>query len=360
MKALYLVVGVTYFVFSFVFMFVNCNIVPVLSLLFISVAFPKLHQLLLSYLAEPAWLTLVYWGHRIGGLTPIFTGEVDNLLKNYRGSKVLISNHASFTDSFLIFAVGILSGDVGKIRAFAKKSLGIYLPVMGWFWKFLNFVFLERKFDKDRPNIIKQLKALAEKSKQHKSGSFWIVIFPEGTRLRPQKLKESQEYAKEKNLTVFQNVLVPRIKGFQITLNTLREDVDGVVDLTIGYPQLEDDKRVQKGKIRPSVQDLLFGGGKKWNVHVHVRVIPVKEIPEETEAVQEWMMKVFEEKDKLLTHFKQHGHFPGEVYKYKSISMFQVLANFFGFGLVAVSVLYFLSVGLLPTIGGLLRLVWSK
>lgn len=46
-------------------------------------------------------------------------------------------------------------------KAYAKKSIQ-YLPVLGWTWKFSEFVFLERSFDKDKEIINKQITELAD------------------------------------------------------------------------------------------------------------------------------------------------------------------------------------------------------
>lgn len=46
-------------------------------------------------------------------------------------------------------------------KAYAKKVIQ-YLPTLGWCWKFSEFVFLERSFDKDRDIINRQIAELAD------------------------------------------------------------------------------------------------------------------------------------------------------------------------------------------------------
>lgn len=41
---------------------------------------------------------------------------------------------------------------------------------------------------------------------------FWLTIFVEGTRLTPDKLLASQEFAISKGLLIQENVLIPRTK----------------------------------------------------------------------------------------------------------------------------------------------------
>lgn len=45
---------------------------------------------------------------------------------------------------------------LGNCKAYAKKVIQ-YIPAIGWCWKFAEFIFLERSFDKDRRIIDEQL-----------------------------------------------------------------------------------------------------------------------------------------------------------------------------------------------------------
>ncbi len=62
-----------------------------------------------------------------------------------------------------------------------------------------------------------------------------MIIFFKGSRLTPDKLEASQKFAKERNLPVLNNVLLPRLKGFLASAQNLREDLDGIIDLTLVY-----------------------------------------------------------------------------------------------------------------------------
>lgn len=46
-------------------------------------------------------------------------------------------------------------------KAYAKKSIQ-YLPPIGWIWKFSEFVFLERSFDKDKEIIKTQISEICD------------------------------------------------------------------------------------------------------------------------------------------------------------------------------------------------------
>jgi lysophosphatidic acid acyltransferase / lysophosphatidylinositol acyltransferase len=50
---------------------------------------------------------------------------------------------------------------LGNCKAYAKKAIQ-YMPTVGWSWKFAEFVFLERSFEKDKEIIGKQIKNILD------------------------------------------------------------------------------------------------------------------------------------------------------------------------------------------------------
>lgn len=73
-----------------------------------------------------------------------------------------------------------------------------------------------------------------------------------------------------------------------------------VYDITIGY------------KYRcPTFLDNAFGVDPS-EVHMHVRRVPVKEIPISEDDASSWLMDTFLLKDQLLSDFYSKGHFPQE------------------------------------------------
>jgi 1-acyl-sn-glycerol-3-phosphate acyltransferase len=306
LKPIYFFFGVVHLLLVYVTMFFNCNVLPVFSWFFIRPLSETAHERLLCLASERSWGLMLDWAECVGGLSLVVTGDLEALQSKSHGSnKLLISNHVSFTDAFVMFAIARAVGQHGHIRSFAKQNL-IYQPVFGLFWRLLNFIFLVRDWDKDRAHIARQLAELTRRSRLFTTSSFWLLIFPEGTRIRPRKLLQSREYAAARGLPPFDRVLFPRVKGLQATLAAIHPALDGAVDITLGYPS-----RTPAGGARPSVGDLLFGGGARWRVHVHVRAVPAGELPAGDEAVAEWVMGRFREKDRLLAGFAAAGAFPG-------------------------------------------------
>jgi len=110
---------------------------------------------------------------------------------------------------------------------------------------------------------------------------FWMVLYPEGTRLNSKKLKESQDYADSKGLPRLTNVLWPRSKGFNATVECLRPGIDAVLDITVGYNEYFP----ETGAVRPSAGDVLLRRSKVWPLNIHVRLIPIEEVPSGQEQV---------------------------------------------------------------------------
>lgn len=286
-------------------MFFSTNVLPTISYFFFAPLSSLVHQRIVTYMGAMAHAGILFWCEYVGGLKPKFYGDIDLLRTKYTSSKLVVANHQSFTDSVLLYGLAWRLGEIGHMRAFAKKTLKSW-PILGGLWSYLNFIFLSRNFNDDAPKIKKQLNMLVEKSQFYSTGNFWLMIYPEGTRSRPNKIKEGQEYSKSKNLPVYNHLLVPRVKGLQVTIPSIHEAIDGVVDVTIGYKE----RRPKDGKVIPSVEGLLFGGWRSYEVHAHVRVIPASEVPTDEDKIHDWIMKVFEEKDKLLAEFEKTGSFP--------------------------------------------------
>merc|ERR1740130_2403738 len=131
------VLGTLHIVLVYVLMFANCSILSVLSILLLSPLLPSVHHRMLAELAAYAWRAFMFWAQIVGGLTPVYSGDMHLLMhKNgaehagtratelkYPGSKLVMSNHLSFTDSFILLCMAHSVGEEAHMRAFAKKSL---------------------------------------------------------------------------------------------------------------------------------------------------------------------------------------------------------------------------------------------
>ena len=83
-----------------------------------------------------------------------------------------------------------------------------YLPIIGWSFWFADYVFLDRNWNADAGRLNNAYSVL-----RSYDFPFIFSLFAEGTRITPTKLAEAQQYEREHNLPVLENVLLPRPKG---------------------------------------------------------------------------------------------------------------------------------------------------
>jgi len=116
------------------------------------------------------------------------------------------------------------------------------------------------------------------------------------------KRLDSQKFAKENNYPHYERVLLPKSKGFITCINSLQGVIDSVYDVTLAY---------SGWKSFPGPFDMLFlDPKKKYSLHLHVKRIPLKDLPKDPEGLKQWLLESFKGKDKLLEIFEREGHFP--------------------------------------------------
>ena len=187
---------------------------------------------------------------------------------------------------------------LGDLKWFVKHAIK-YVPGIGWGMVFLDCLFVRRSWSDDRASIEATFSRIVDDKV-----AIWLVSFVEGTRLRSHKLAAAQQFALARDLPQPAHVLIPRTKGFAATVTGLRGHVDAIYDVTVGYvdgvPTLW---QYTKGYVRVA--------------HLHVRRFPMDEVPAQQQALSDWLVVRFREKDALLEDFYQQGHFaagasPGE------------------------------------------------
>ncbi|XP_017477791.1 PREDICTED: 1-acyl-sn-glycerol-3-phosphate acyltransferase gamma-like [Rhagoletis zephyria] len=245
---------------------------------------------------------------------------------------MIIQNHSYEIDWLCGWMFADKVGCLGNCKAYAKKVIS-YVPVMGWAWKFAEFVFLERSFDKDSEIIARQLKEIFDYP-----DPVWLLLNAEGTRFTPKKHEASVKFAQERGLPVLKHHLVPRTKGFTTSLPTMRGRCVAIYDTTLAF------KRDAKNS--PTISTLL--NGLPVEGHMFARRIPLESVPEDETAAAEWLHNLYREKDRLVDSFLTTGNFcetsgikevPVTVFKYRTCS----LLNFACWAIFSISlILYYL------------------
>lgn len=184
---------------------------------------------------------------------------------------------------------------MAAVARIATKREMLFIPGLGWAMDFANFIFLSRDWTRDQAQLIHDI----ELYKAPSGYPFWLFIFPEGTDFAKHKHDKSVAFARERDLPVYNNLLLPRSKGFLQCLESTSSVIRAIYDVTIAYEE----------PVRPGFLSI-FVGTRPKRVHLHVRRWSLAQVPSDEEARVKWLYQVWRDKDALLDHFKQHKRFP--------------------------------------------------
>ncbi|WP_367109750.1 acyltransferase [uncultured Psychrobacter sp.] len=145
------------------------------------------------------------------------------------GKYLLISNHQSWVDTSIVQYIS--ESRLPLTRFFTKFEL-IYIPVIGQAFYFLDFPMMRRHSKESiAKNPALQGKDIEEAKRACallKNKPFTLLNYLEGTRFN--KTKHDKQHSPYKHL------LKPRAGGLALAINALGEDIDGILDMTIVYP----------------------------------------------------------------------------------------------------------------------------
>ncbi|CAL4118161.1 unnamed protein product, partial [Meganyctiphanes norvegica] len=221
----------------------------------------------------------------------VMYGDAEEALKK-KESVLYISNHQSTVDWLIADMVSVRAGCIGHLRYIMKDSLQM-LPLYGHYFYAHGCIYVKRgKFNQGK--MINALNYL-----RHPNICTWLVIFPEGTRYYPKTpkvIEKSQQYARDNNVQVLKHHLTPKSRGTWLAVEHLHEKLDAIYDVSVFY-----DGIVAKDGVRgcaPQLIEFLMGRCKK--VHIHLRRIPMNEVPNNEEDLKTWMHNFYLEKDDLV------------------------------------------------------------
>ncbi|PKH67249.1 acyltransferase [Psychrobacter sp. 4Dc] len=210
------------------------------------------------------------------------------------GKYLLVSNHQSWVDTSIVQYIG--EKRLPLTRFFTKFEL-IYIPIVGQAFYFLDFPMM-RRHSKEAIAKNPALKGKdIEEAKRAcallKDKPFTLLNYLEGTRFT--KAKQVQQKSPYKHL------LKPRAGGLSLAISALGEDIDGILDMTIVYPDGV-----------PSYGDLWKGNIKRLGVDLRYIDIPdalfesIKqggyENDEDIKAQMfDWVEQVWRQKDERIS-----------------------------------------------------------
>lgn len=163
---------------------------------------------------------------------------------------LLLMNHTYEIDWLFGWIFCEKMGVLGNCKAYAKKVIQ-YIPAIGWAWKFAEFVFLERSFDKDKIIIDRQVNEIFDYPDPcwvsmnlkiiccHFCNCMFffvqLLLNAEGTRFTPEKHEACNVFCRERGIPELKHHLIPRAKGFQASLQALKAKCPSILDIQIVF-----------------------------------------------------------------------------------------------------------------------------
>ncbi|ODV83195.1 hypothetical protein CANARDRAFT_203658 [[Candida] arabinofermentans NRRL YB-2248] len=214
---------------------------------------------------------------------------------------IIIANHQIYSDWLFLWFMAYLNNVGSNIYIIMKKSLA-GIPLLGFGMKNYDFIFLSRKWEVDKPYMIKHFKNLCLVAKH------WLLIFPEGTNLSPNTKPKSDNYIKKLGMDLkLDYVMLPRVKGLYLACKYMTPKTNTIYDFTIGFSDHTPDEYAQD--IFTLGQIYLFGNGPK-EARLHIKKIEISEIQEADMAIfEKWLVNLWSEKDKLMGRYYNEGGF---------------------------------------------------
>jgi len=273
---------------------------------------------------------------------------------------IMMANHQIYADWLYIWSLAYLADIHSALIIILKASLK-WVPIVGPAMQMFSFIFLNRSWATDKKDLTIQLNQLADQTYNPTISSLnkiGLLIFPEGTLVSPLTRPASKKYAEKCGVDDVKHCLLPRSMGSLFCIRALSRKIPDLklIDLTIGYPGIPSDGY---GQDYYTLQSIFGSGRPPPKVHIHIKVIPVSDIPigniqptpssssssssssargrlssssatgaveerkpmineltqltdpsaEEIERFDEWLRGLWVEKDQLLDNFYLHGRF---------------------------------------------------
>lgn len=210
------------------------------------------------------------------------------------GKYLLVSNHQSWVDTSIVQYIS--EKRLPLTRFFTKFEL-IYIPIVGQAFYFLDFPMMRRHSKEavaKNPSLKgKDIEEAKRACELLKDKPFTLLNYLEGTRFT--KTKHAQQQSP------YTHLLKPRAGGLSLAINALGADIDGILDMTIVYPDGV-----------PTYADLWKGNIKRLGVDVRYIEIPDSLFAgiqnggyENDESIKtqmfDWVEQIWYNKDQLIT-----------------------------------------------------------
>ncbi|KAH8592037.1 hypothetical protein B0O99DRAFT_654157 [Bisporella sp. PMI_857] len=198
-------------------------------------------------------------------------------------SAIVISNHVSWTDFYMIQALAIKAKMLSRCRWFSKVELK-WVPLLGWGIWGMGMPMVSRNWLRDKSELDRVFYGIVEQE-----WPTWLISFSEATRYTPKKYEQGKQWCKENNRPMPKHLLYPRTKGFVTTVQHLRQapHVKAVYDITIAYGH--HGKFLSAPTIWESLSTNNLSGKGGYKFHVDVKRIPLTKLPQTDAELAKWL-----------------------------------------------------------------------
>uniref|UniRef100_A0A2C9JL80 Phospholipid/glycerol acyltransferase domain-containing protein n=1 Tax=Biomphalaria glabrata TaxID=6526 RepID=A0A2C9JL80_BIOGL len=249
------------------------------------------------HLAYAHWSQFTFLGQWWAGCKVILYASDEDVKYIGKEHILTIMNHKFDIDWLMAWILAERLQMLGNTKIYGKEILK-YVPLIGWAWYFTESIFLKRQWDHDKRVIEHDLKQATD----YPEGYYvTLLLFPEGTRFTEEKQKASEEVCRAKGYPILKHVLLPRPKGFIITIHGLRGQFPTILNCTVAF---------SKNGPAPTLMNILQG--KPMLAHFYAERIPLDSVPiDSDEACAQWLRELFKKKDDMYEEFLNTETFPG-------------------------------------------------
>lgn len=302
-----------------------------------------------SALVSPCKLVVTYDALSLPEDTSFRVDADGHLVSSLAPRAVFISNHQIYTDWMFFWFLSYTSGLASSVYIVMKESLG-KVPVLGSGMVAYKFLFLLRKWETDKVNLTNKLLEIdadarglgpasgvrcvsstnsstpeiktwpAGTADEKERWPYHLFLFPEGTVISAHTRERSNKYIAGMEGEPLKHVLLPRVRGLFLILRLLRASVDVVYDVTVGYAGLTPE---DYGEDLYTLKGTYLMGRGPPAVSMYISSFSIKDIPlgdddsldidkldpAVMKAFEQWLFKVWLDKDALMAKFFRTGSF---------------------------------------------------
>ncbi|KAI1142686.1 1-acyl-sn-glycerol-3-phosphate acyltransferase [Hypoxylon sp. FL0543] len=263
-------------------------------LLVVKIFAPDLVYYASSSIAYSVWKWIQFIFEDINGARITFSGDRLPM----KESAVVISNHVTWADFYMIQACALRAGMLGQCRWFAKIQLR-WVPFLGWGLWAMGMPMVSRNWMRDKHELQRVFSGIIDRR-----WPTWLISFSEATRFTPKKYEESRIWCQQNGRPQPLHLLYPRTKGFVTTVKHLRKapHIKAVYDFTIAY------QRNDRFHVAPNMWETLklpdLSGSQGYRFHIHARRYPLEDLPHTDEELAKWLEQRWIEKGEWLEAMK--------------------------------------------------------